>query len=489
MRHLLRLLQHTAPLGRVRARWLLEGLLAAGLGLGVPAALVLLLWTLSPFPDSGAGGALHVAADLWLLGHGADLVRPDTLTGAPAPVGLTPLLLAALPAWLLHRAVRTALVPDRYAHDWGVHPADGPRAALWVTGGYLLAAAVVVVCARGGPLAVRPLDAAVQLPLFTLAVTLGAAWAVCGALPSAALPRWARRLPGARIAAAARASVAGLAATCGAGALLVAACLAVRAGAAQDAFGALGTDWSGRLSVLLLAGALAPNAAVWGAAYALGPGFTLGAGSAVGPLSVHGDPAVPGFPLLAALPDGTPGNPLLWGVLAAVPVAGALVTAWFVARSRVADEGVAATALVGLGTACGTGVGLGVLAAWAGGPLGTRALAEFGPEPWLTGLAAAAWTAVLVPPFALLLRAARVSGLNARLARMVRRPREAADAKAWHRTDARLSRWAALRRTSGVLVPELPDAGDAADTADPGNRRTARGVPNPARPTDDPDCR
>ncbi|WP_190232858.1 DUF6350 family protein [Streptomyces avicenniae] len=478
VRHLLRLLQQTAPLGRVRARWVFEGLLAAGLGLGVPAALVLLLWTLSPFPDSGAGGALHVAADLWLLGHGADLTRPGALDGLPAPVGLTPLLLTALPAWLLHRAVRTALVPDRYAHDWGVHPADGPRAALWVTGGYLPAAAVVTLCARGGPLAVDPLSAAVQLPLFTLTVTLCAAWAVCGALPAAALPGWVRRLPGARIAAAARASVAGLAATCGAGALLVAGCLAVRADAAQTSFGALGTEWSGRLSVLLLACALAPNAAVWGAAYGLGPGFTVGAGSAVGPFAVQGAGAAPGFPLLAALPSGTPGHPLAWALPVAVPVAGALVAAWFVSRSRAADEGVAATALVGLGTACGSGVGLGVLASWSGGPLGTRALADFGPEPWLTGLAAAAWTAVLVPPLALLLRASRVSGLDARLKRLVRRPREAADAKAWHRTDARLTRWAALRRTSGALVPEMPAPEGTEDDAQ------RRGVPRPSRPGD-----
>ncbi|WP_425385432.1 DUF6350 family protein [Streptomyces himastatinicus] len=52
-------------------------------------------------PTSSPDGALHVAADLWLLGHGADLVRSETLTGHPAPVGLTPLLISALPCWLI----------------------------------------------------------------------------------------------------------------------------------------------------------------------------------------------------------------------------------------------------------------------------------------------------------------------------------------------------------------------------------------------------
>ncbi|WP_129841917.1 DUF6350 family protein [Streptomyces sp. RFCAC02] len=446
------------PAGRVRARWLFEGLLAAGLGLGVPAALVLLLWTLSPYPDDGAGSALRVAADLWLLGHGTDLVRTGTLDGGPAPVGLTPLLLAAAPALLLLRAVRVSLLPYRDAPGWDADPADGPRAALWVSAGYLLAGTVVVVFARGGELAAEPLSAAVHLPLFAVTVTLAGACAVCGSLPSAAVTRWIGGLWWQRTGAAARAAGAGLAAYCGAGALLVGCGLAVRAGAAQDAFAHLATDWSGRLSVLLLASALAPNAAVWGAAYGLGPGFTAGAGSAVGPLAVRDVPRLPDFPLLAALPDGTPGHPALWVLPAVVPAAGAVVTAWFVARSRTAaDEGAGATALLGLGTACGTGAGLGVLAAWAGGPLGTDALASFGPSPWLTGLAAAAWTAVTVPPLALLLRAARRSGLDARIVRLFRRPPEAPDAREWHLTNARLLRWAALRKTSGALVPEMQE--------------------------------
>ncbi|WP_031113524.1 DUF6350 family protein, partial [Streptomyces sp. NRRL S-146] len=84
------------------------GALAAGLGLASFAMLVMLLWILSPYPDSGPGGAMHVAAALWLLAHGAELVRTDTLSGVPAPLGLPPLLLLALPVWLLHRAARDA---------------------------------------------------------------------------------------------------------------------------------------------------------------------------------------------------------------------------------------------------------------------------------------------------------------------------------------------------------------------------------------------
>lgn len=40
---------------------LLGGALAAGLGLGSFAVLVMVLWISSPYPDSGPGGALHMA--------------------------------------------------------------------------------------------------------------------------------------------------------------------------------------------------------------------------------------------------------------------------------------------------------------------------------------------------------------------------------------------------------------------------------------------
>ncbi len=88
------------------------GAVAAGLGLGSLAVLVTVLWISSPYPDSGPGGALRTAAGIWLLAHGAELLRPDTLSGVPAPVGVVPLLLVAGPVWLAHRAARDAAEPD-----------------------------------------------------------------------------------------------------------------------------------------------------------------------------------------------------------------------------------------------------------------------------------------------------------------------------------------------------------------------------------------
>ncbi|MYY80536.1 hypothetical protein GT044_04515, partial [Streptomyces sp. SID335] len=76
----------------------------------------------------------------------------------------------------------------------------------------------------------------------------------------------------------------------GGGALLVAVSLVLHAGAAQASFLQLTSVWSGRLAVLLLALALVPNAAVWGAAYGLGPGFALGTGAVAGPLAAGSAP-------------------------------------------------------------------------------------------------------------------------------------------------------------------------------------------------------
>ncbi|EFH31144.1 predicted protein, partial [Streptomyces pristinaespiralis ATCC 25486] len=129
-----------------------RGATAAGLGLGVITVLVMVMWISSPFPDSDPTDALHVAAALWLLAHGTELVRTDTLTGAPAPMGIVPLLLVAVAAWPAHRAARDAL-----------EPAEGrPRPSAWsaptmVASGYVMVGAPVVLYVAGGSFAADPL--------------------------------------------------------------------------------------------------------------------------------------------------------------------------------------------------------------------------------------------------------------------------------------------------------------------------------------------
>ncbi|MGW1507759.1 cell division protein PerM [Streptomyces sp. NPDC002394] len=366
-----------------------RGGVAAGLGLGALAVLVVAAWISSPYSDGGPVGALHVAAGIWLLAHGVDLVRTETLSGLPAPLGIVPMLLTALPVWLVHRAARDTLDPG----DDGGRPRPSPGGAVAaVAGGYLLVAAAVVVYSESGPLPADLITAGLWLPAVVTGAAGAGAWTALG-----------RPLPGRQTATALRAAGLGLVTLLGGGAVAAAVSLAWHAGRAQASFEGLAGEWSGRVTVLLLVLALLPNTAVWGAAYGLGPGFTLGTGALATPLGLVGDPAVPPFPLLAALPAEGRGTWVHW-VTAAVPLAAALVLGRRVgraARTWAAREAV----LTALGAAGGYGAAVAVLAGAAGGPLGTGRLSAFGPVWWQAGAAAVLWGACAGVPVALGVRA------------------------------------------------------------------------------------
>ncbi|GAB7103912.1 hypothetical protein JCM4814A_22260 [Streptomyces phaeofaciens JCM 4814] len=434
---------------------LLGGVLAAGLGLGSFAALVMVLWISSPYPDSGPGGALHVAAALWLLAHGAELVRTDTLTGVAAPVGVTPLLLLVLPVWLVHRAARDAVDgPDATdaadgpdgrvgADGWGrPHRADGsdgsdrpdradrygsgghaPGGAVsarmaWagVVVGYLVVAAGAACYAAGGALRPSWLWAAVCVPGVAALAAGAGVWTASGRPRHALvrmLPRGLRRcLLGEWVGAAVRAASAGVAVLVGGGALLVAVSSVWHLGAARGAFLQLTEGWSGRFAVLLLCVALVPNAAVWAAAYALGPGYVLGAGHVVDPLLSDPAPLLPPFPLLAAVPEAGAGGVWNW-VAGVVPVLAGATVGVFVAREGAlpggSEDAWSRWRTVGVVGAAGVvcGVLAGGLAGLAGGPLGVGALARFGPVWWQVGGAVVLWTVAVGVPVGLCVRARR----------------------------------------------------------------------------------
>ncbi|MDX3852237.1 DUF6350 family protein [Streptomyces sp. AK02-01A] len=403
----------------------LRGVIAAVLGLGAFAVLVVAMWISSPYPDSGAGGALRIAAALWLLAHGVELVRPDSLAGGPAPLGVVPLLLSILPVWPAYRAARDALTPDE-----GNPQLTAVGVVCAMTGGYLLVGAVVVIYVSGGPLSAHPLRAALTLFAVTVAATGAGAWNGSGR-PLGPPPPWAPgavrglllRVVWARVvwvpesrrtcAVALRSGTAGALVLLGGGALFVGASLVWHGDLVHASFLKLAGDWSGRLAVLLLGLTLVPNAAVWGAVYALGPGFALGTASTATPFGVVGTPALPVFPLLAAVPDGT-GTAQNW-VAPAVPVLAGLAVAWFAVQAAAAPGAVREetwsvrrTALVAAlgGVACSALTAF--LAAMSGGPLGNADLAAFGPVWWRAGAAALAWTVPLAVPAALLLRAWRL---------------------------------------------------------------------------------
>ncbi|MFG2195226.1 DUF6350 family protein [Streptomyces sp. NPDC048639] len=349
----------SSPSPPARGRLVAGGVVAAALGLGAVTVAVLLLWITSPYPESGPSAALHVAAALWLLAHGAELVRADTVSGAAAPVGITPLLLSALPLWLLYRASRHAIEAHEEELADAGHEPGGPLPAGptigWLSAGYLLVGVTAVIYASGGPLHADALSALLHLPVVTFAAVAYGYWTASGR-PRDPLPGQARQIleripPGVRavctrrrLVTAGRAGAAGTAVLLGGGALLVALSLTWHGSAAQQSFHHLTMPWTGRLAVLLLALVLVPNAVLWGAAYAIGSGFTLGAGTLVGPLGTSAHPDLPRFPLLAAVPDAGPGSPLTWPV-GLLPLAAGVAVGWYTARAAVPGAAMRAAAV------------------------------------------------------------------------------------------------------------------------------------------------
>ncbi|MGW5129756.1 cell division protein PerM [Streptomyces sp. NPDC004135] len=490
-------------LARVRDRspalvgGLLGGAVAAGLGLASFAVLVTLLWISSPYPDSGPGGALHIAAALWLLAHGAELVRVDTLTGGATPMGVPPLLLLAVPVYLLHRAARDATdgrtgggrdAHDEYGADEygvgeygvvgeyrvvevGAEPPLAPAGTAWagVVLGYLAVAAPAALYAAGGVLRPAWVSAGVCVAVVTVVAAGLGVWSAYGR-PGGPLRRLLGVLPGGvrslvlapdgRPGVAARAAAAGLAVLLGGGALLVAVSLAWHGGAAQSSLLRLTEGWSGRFAVLLLCVALVPNAAVWGAAYALGPGFALGAGHAVGPLSSAPAPFLPPFPLLAAVPEAGAGTPVHWAAGAVPLVAGVMVGRWVAKAAAAAERGGTrpggrpAVVWSAGRTARAAGVAsvlcaavLAGLAALSGGPLGVSVLARFGPVWWQVGAAALAWLALAAIPTALAVRSRRCRPSRDEDPRIGRQRDDAPEEEKGHRARRRWKapRWAGRR--------------------------------------------
>ncbi len=330
---------------------------AALSGLAVVAAVVLVAWATDSRTGASAQDAVRFAADAWLLAHHGTLRLPSG-TVAAVPLGLT-----VLPAVLLHRAGVSL------ARGLGLTelPPAGQAVAL-LAAGYGLLAALVARLAGTPAVAVGPVSAG--LGAAGLAVLAGGLGAVrAGHLGPAVTGLLPEPVP-----AVARAAAAAVALLVAAGAALVVLGLAVHAGRAVALTRTLDPGLVG-VAVLLLVGVLlAPNAVVWGAAYAAGPGFAVGAGTGVSPFGAALGP-VPALPLLAALPQGATAAPALRVVLVLPVVAGVLA-------------GVLVSRRLPAGTPT---VGGGYLTA-------------VGPSPWQVGLAVlvevgapAALTAALVP--------------------------------------------------------------------------------------------
>ncbi|MFE6871017.1 DUF6350 family protein [Kitasatospora sp. NPDC057692] len=393
--------------GELGARPVLSALLAgvrtALLGLCAVTVPVLGLWVVTPNADAGASGALRLAAALWLLGHGAPVLRG----AAEAPLSVTPLLLGLLAAAQLSRAA------GRVAARGAGRPGRSGVRAVWA--GYCaVACAVVAQCAGAGEFRARVLpDLAVVALVAGAAVVAGARGRAVVAGVTGLLERALARLPeparptGGAVAVrvAAQAAGTGLLA---AGGLVLAGGAVLAAASTSGAPGVFDGGPAAVAGVLLVSLVLLPNAVLWGAAYALGPGFAAGEGAVVSPVRTVLGP-VPEFPLFALFPEPGAGGWRL--VVCVLPALAGVVPGLVLGRAAVLGQGgrpgpwpPAATAAAAVAAALLAGVAAAGLGGLSGGALAAGRMAWLGPVPWWTGLAAAAWTAVVATPTALLAR-------------------------------------------------------------------------------------
>lgn len=332
------------------------GVLAGCMGLGLVG------WFAS---DAGAHGdtrdAIRVGADAWLLAHGAPLHL------AAATISLVPLGLTLLCGYVTFRLGRWAALTSS-AEDTGSVSAVGLSTVVFA-GLYAVVAVVTAVLASTES-AETSLGRAFAGG-FLLAVLAGGAGLVSTSEAGVVLRD---RVP-VTVRAAVRGGLAVTLLVVAAGAVLGVAALLADFGTAANVLSRLHPDAAGAALYTVVVAGVAPNVALFGSSYLLGPGFAVGTGTAVSPAAVVLGP-VPAFPVLAALP--APGPAPSWAIaLVALPVLLAGLAGVLVVRHHPALQ-LGTGALRGAAAGVLGGVMVTLLSHLAGGSVGPGRMADVG---------------------------------------------------------------------------------------------------------------
>ncbi|MGW4421556.1 cell division protein PerM [Streptosporangium sp. NPDC004631] len=367
-----------------------SGMLAAawtlGVGLAVLTTLTLVGWITSPQGALGAGlpGVFRTAAQLWLAAHHAGFAIPG------GTIGLLPLGLTVLPAFLLYRAgVWMARDADLRLRLPARLPKNSPRdeanarrraqlvlvaqAGISLAAPYALLAGMVALITRNE--ITQPLLGDVLISHLVLAFAAGS---LATARTIGPWRSMFRLLPE-RLRAVLAGSVAALGIMLLAGAVMVVGALVANFDQVRALSDILAPGFVGGLLLLLIQGLYLLNAVVWGMAYIAGPGFAVGTGTLVAPTGVQLGP-VPSLPILGALPEAGPTPAWVMAVVVLPFAAGAVAG---VLSVRIAPSpSYEGAPLWGFVCGLATGAMAGILAALSGGALGGTRLAAAGPAAW-----------------------------------------------------------------------------------------------------------
>jgi len=375
----------------------LEALLVVGIGVGLPVAVLSLLWGFQYGLQIDWIVFWRAAVDVWLVGHGVDL----TLTLAPEAAAATGLPGAEAPVQVTLAALGFAVLTAVLGARAGRAVAETPHRVL----GAATAIATLAVLATLLTLSARhesalpSLPQGIVLPTLVYAVPLLVAAEVtrrrrgAPADPvTAAVGGLLARVPAVVLHSASAALRLGTAAT----AVVLAVSGVVVAVLLVTSYAELITLYEGAhagllggIALTLGQLALLPTIVVWAASWFVGPGFAVGTGSSVSPLGTTVGP-MPAVPFLGALPTGDSSFGFV-GLL--VPVVGAFVAATLLRPRVVAALGrhddALRRALVGVAAGVVGGALLGLLSWAASGAAGPGRLVDVGPDPLLVGAFAA----------------------------------------------------------------------------------------------------
>ncbi|MFB9681465.1 cell division protein PerM [Streptosporangium vulgare] len=367
-----------------------SGMLAAawtlGVGLAVLTTLTLVGWIAAPRGALGAGlpAVFRTASQLWLAAHHAGFAIPG------GSVGLLPLGLTVLPAFLLYRAgmwmARDAdlrlRLPARLPKNTPKEVSNARRraqlvliaqAGISLAAPYALLAGLIALVTRNeitqpflGDVLVSHLVLAFIAGSVAVARTIGPWRSMLRLLPE-------------RLRSVVAGTSAALAIMLVAGAVMVLGAVVVNFGQVQELSGILAPGFVGGLLLLLVQGLYLLNAVIWGLAYIAGPGFAVGTGTLVAPTGVQLG-TVPSLPILGALPEAGP-TPAWVMIVIAVPFVAGAVAGILVVRISPSSSYEGAP-LWGFVCGLATGATAGLLAALSGGSLGGARLSALGPAGW-----------------------------------------------------------------------------------------------------------
>ncbi|NEM92230.1 DUF6350 family protein [Galbitalea soli] len=374
----------------------LEALVVAAIGIGIPLVPLTVLWGAQYGFAPDWGIFWRVSADIWLVGHGADLAltldagtaKASGFAAAGAPFTIT---MAALGFALL-----TVLLARRAGHRIAEFEHRAIAAATAVVTFALLSLGIAITARQ--PLATGSLGQGITLPtlVFALGLLLGGLRARRDGIDLGEGPvlrrieGWVRGDVRAVIRAAVRGGAAATLAVVSVAAVLLAVLLAVNYAAIITLFEDIHAGPLGGAALTIGQLAVLPNLIVWVASWLVGPGFAIGAGSSVSPAATILGP-LPAVPVFGAIPHVAPAFgfvgllvPVLAGFLAGALLHGPLVPALPMPRRTLLSLATAAAmGVVG-------GVLLGALAWMAAGAVGPGRLQVVGPDP----LAVGGWAAL-----------------------------------------------------------------------------------------------